>query len=289
MRICLVGLGKTGKEIAKVLVKQEGMELVSVVCRPGSDKIGKDLGQVIGIRDTGIIIESSEHLEHIIFRTKPDIAIDFSNPHATVRNAVVFSRMKVNMVIGTTGFSPVSLKRLYILTKKHHNGIVYAPNITLGVNVLMLLASLASGILSNYDFEIMEIHHSKKKDAPSGTAIKIAKEMEKALESSPAAVKRDIPIHAVRAGGVIGKHEVMIIGEEDKIVISHESFSRKVFALGALQAVNFIFGKVGYFEMSDVLNLNKVLSNCLEKDKSTRNKKQLRYETGEGQPMGLWA
>lgn len=163
---------------------------------------------------------------------------------------------------------------------------MYAPNITLGVNVLMLITNIASNILNNYDFQINEIHHKRKKDAPSGTTLKIAKEVQKGLKSSGRDVdESEIPITAVRAGGVVGKHEVMIIGEEDKIEISHESFSRRAFAAGAIRAVKFVFRKTGYFEMTDVLNLSKVLGDYVEKEKIrlSRRYKYSAKETNENE------
>lgn len=268
IRICLIGLGKTGSEVARVLLEQEDFRLVSAVCRPGSPKEGKDLGEIIGCRDTGIIVTGADKLEEMVFKSKPDIAIDFSKPEATMKNAVILSKLKVNMVIATTGFSKFSLKKLYVLTKKYHNGIVYAPNITLGVNVMMLLTSIASSILNNYDFQVSEEHHNRKKDIPSGTALKIAREIEKALETSGTPVEPgSIPINAVRAGGIVGKHEVEIAGEEDMITISHQSFSRKAFASGALRAARFVYRKSGFYEMSDVLNLSSVLSRYIENEK----------------------
>lgn len=277
-RVCMCGIGKTGKEIAKVLLEQDDIKLVSAICSPESDKRGKDLGEVTGNGNTGILIEGSDNLEQVIFRTRPDVVVDFSNPEAALRNAKVFSRMKVDIVIGTTGFSKLGLKKLFVLANKHRNGIVYAPNITLGVNVLMLLTNLAANILNNYDFQITEIHHKRKKDSPSGTAKKIAVEIEKGLEASGKAHSGgQIPITAIRAGGVVGKHEVMIIGEDDKIEISHESISRRAFALGAIKAARFAKGKSGYFEMSDVLNLKGVLSGYLEKDGNSLRRKYAGY------------
>lgn len=274
IRVCLVGLGKTGKEIARVLLEQDDIRLVSVICSKNSDKIGTDLGETLGCGETGIRIDSSDNIEQVIFQYKPDVVVDFSNPIATLKNAKIFSRMKVNIVIGTTGFVDFGLKKIFVLTKKHHNGIVYAPNITFGVNVLMLLTNLAASILNNYDFQITETHHKNKKDAPSGTAIKIASEIEKGLNYSENEVKvRVVPIHSIRAGGVVGKHEVLIVGEDDKIEISHESFSRRVFALGAIRAIKFIVGKSGYFEMSDVLNLKKILNDYVEKEGNTLNRR----------------
>lgn len=267
IRVCISGLGKTGKEIAKFLLEQEDIKLVSAICSPNSNKKGKDLGEIIGKGNNGIKIEGSDNIEQIIFRTKPDVVVDFSSPEAAARNAKIFSKLKVNIVIGTTGFSNFSLKRLFLLANKHRNGIVYAPNITLGVNVLMLLTNLAANLLNSYDFQITEIHHKNKKDSPSGTAKKIAVEIEKGLKhSGNDDTETQVPITAIRAGGVVGKHDVMIIGEDDKIEISHESFSRKAFALGALRAVRFIKGKVGYYEMNDVLNLKKVLNDYIHED-----------------------
>lgn len=277
IRVCLVGVGKTGKEIAKALLEQEEIRLVSAICSPGSEKYGKDLGEITGCATTGIIIDSSDNLEQVVFKTKPDVVVDFSSPTASIKNARIFSKMKVNIVLGTTGFSSLELKKLFILTQKYHNGIVYAPNITLGVNVLMLLTNLASNILHEYDFQITEIHHKHKKDSPSGTAVKIAAEIEKGLKASGLENgEYSIPITSVRAGGVVGKHEVMIIGEDDKIEISHESFSRKAFAAGAIRAVHFIIGKCGYFEMIDVLNLKKILEDYIEKDGNSLNRRYMR-------------
>lgn len=290
IRVCLVGLGKTGKEIAKVILEQKDIKLVSVVCSANSDKKGKDLGEVLGTRDTGIVINSADDLEQLIFKSKPDVVVDFSNPSATIRNAKIFSRMKVNIIIGTTGFSRLALKKLFVLTRKYHNGIVYAPNITLGVNVLMLLTNLASSILHNYDFQITEVHHKNKKDAPSGTALKIAREIEKGVTSSnDGKAPGEIPITAVRAGGVVGKHEVMIVGEDDKIEISHESFSRRAFALGAIRAIKYVYNRSGYFEMSDVLNLKKVLGDYLEKENNTLSRRYILYKTKDSDSRELWA
>lgn len=267
IKVCLSGLGKTGKEIARVLLEEKDLQLVAVICGPDSDKIGKDVGEILVCRDIGIMVESAENLQKVIFRTKPDVVIDFSNAAAAVRNAKVFAKMRVNMVIGTTGFSAMDMKRLFILARKYHSGIVYSPNITLGVNVMMLLTNLASSILNNYDFQITEVHHKHKKDAPSGTAKKIAAEVVKGLNSSGMEGKNvNIPIHAVRAGGVVGKHEVLIVGEEDEITITHQSFSRKAFAHGAIRTVKFIYGKTGYFEMNDVLNLQHIMWNLVEKE-----------------------
>lgn len=277
IKICISGLGRTGKEIARTLLNlsetQKDIQLVSVICSPTSKSKDMDLGEVLGTGKSGIMITSSEHIEEVIFRNKPDVVIDFSNPNSAIKNAQVFSKYKVNIVLGTTGFSQYQMKKVYVLTRKYKNGIVFAPNITLGVNVLMLLTSLTASLLNNYDFQITEVHHKNKLDSPSGTAKKIAYEIQGGLKNTGISIStEDIPINSVRAGGVIGKHEVMIVGEEDKIEISHESFSRKAFAQGAIKAARFIHKKSGYFEMRDVLDLEKVLKTYIENN--DRSKKR---------------
>jgi len=275
IRLCLVGIGKTGKEVASFLLEQENVKLVAAVCSPGSSKQGKDLGEILNTRDTGIIINSADRLEEVIFQAKPDVAIDFSGPEATMKNARIFAKLKVNMVIATTGFTKLEMMKLRVLTRKYGIGIVHAPNITLGVNVMMLLTRIASSILNDYDFQITEVHHNRKKDSPSGTALKIAAEIEKGInynsqiEDSYSAENTTIPINAVRAGGVVGKHEVMIVSDQDMITISHESLSRKAFAAGALRAARFIYKKIGFYEMKDVLNLEEILNNIINGGRRT--------------------
>lgn len=260
IKVCLIGIGNTGKEIAKMILGRKDMKIVSAMCSPGSMKKHMDLGLEIGIQEIGIKIEGTNKLDEVILKCKPDIVVDFSKPEATLKNVEIISRLGVNMVIGTTGFSVIELKRIETLAHNNQVGIVYAPNITLGVNVLMVLTKLASILLNNYDFQISEIHHKNKKDSPSGTAVKIAKEIESGLlYTGKDITKEGIPINSVRAGGVVGKHEVLIVGEDDRITISHESFSRKVFASGALSAIKFIKGKIGFYEMRDVLDLSKVI------------------------------
>lgn len=263
IKVGLIGLGKTGRYIAEGILQQNNMEIVAAICSPHSPKKGMNLGELLTNSKTEVKITTSDELEVTIFRTKPDVVIDFSNPQATMKNAITLSKMKVNIVIGTTGFTKEDILRLQNISYEFKNGIVYAPNITLGVNVVMLLSNIAATILNNYDFEIIEMHHKNKKDSPSGTALKLSDEIKHGLETS-GTKNKVIPINSVRAGGVVGKHEVLIIGEHDKIEISHESFSRKVFSLGAISAANYIYGKSGYFEMRDVLNLKGILHNYID-------------------------
>ncbi|AYD41171.1 4-hydroxy-tetrahydrodipicolinate reductase [Clostridium fermenticellae] len=258
IKVGLIGLGKTGKYIAESILQQDNMTLVAAVCSPNSQKKGMDLSEFLGNKKAEIKITTSDELEATIFKTKPDIMLDFSSSKAAIKNAVTLSNMKVNIVIGTTGFTDKDIEKLKNISREFKNGIVYAPNITLGVNVIMMLSNIAASILNNYDFEIIEMHHKTKKDSPSGTALKLSSEIELGLNSSGIQDKV-IPISSIRAGDIVGKHEVLIVGEHDKIEISHESFSRKAFTVGAISAVNFIYKKSGYYEMRDVLNLKELI------------------------------
>lgn len=262
--VCLIGLGRTGMEIARIILEQRDLKLVGAICSEFSAKAGKDIGELLGLPALGAKVYGPGQLKNVIEKLKPDVFVDFSNFKATMKNVKIISESGASLVIGTTGFSKTDLLRMMVLAKKNASGILYAPNITLGVNVMMLLSNIAARILTDYDFEITEAHHKFKKDSPSGTALKIAGEIEKGLEASGAEAG-DIPIHAIRAGGIVGRHELMIAGENDKIEIVHESFSRKAFAAGALKGVRFIKGRKGFFEMRDVLDLEKVLASYFDK------------------------
>ncbi len=260
LKVCLIGIGKTGKEIAKMIFEQKDMKIVLAMCSPGSIKKHMDLGQVLGIQELGIKIEGTNKLDELLIKYRPDVVVDFSTSEATLKNAHIISNLGINLVVGTTGFSEIELNEIKTLALNNQTGVVYAPNITNGVNVLMILTKLASILLNNYDFQITESHHKNKKDIPSGTALKIANEIKDGLLYSNKDISLDnISINSVRAGGIVGKHEVLIAGEYDEITISHESFSRKVFAKGAINAINFIKDKIGFFEMRDVLSISKII------------------------------
>lgn len=265
IHVCLIGLGRTGMEIARIFLDQRDIKIIGAICSEFSSKAGKDIGEVLGLSDTGAKVYTPNQLKFIIEKLKPDIFVDFSNFKATMKNVKTITEHGVGLVIGTTGFSKTDLMRMMVLAKKNNSGILYAPNITVGVNVMMLLSNIAARILNDYDFEITEAHHKFKKDSPSGTALKIAAEVEKGLESSGVEINESIPIHAIRAGGIVGRHQLIIAGENDKIEIVHESFSRKAFAAGALKGVRFIKNKKGFFEMRDVLDLEKVMASTFDK------------------------
>ncbi|MDR3271041.1 MAG: 4-hydroxy-tetrahydrodipicolinate reductase [Peptococcaceae bacterium] len=265
LRVCLIGLGRTGKEIAKVIMAQDDLQLVMAVCSAASGNAGKDLGELLQTKETGIQVIENTLLEHHLLRFQPDVAIDFSQAQATLENIPILGKLHIPVVIGTTGFDNRQRWKLNAMAAHYKMGVIMAPNITLGVNLLMLLTHLAAGILQDYDCTIVESHFSQKKDSPSGTALLIAKEIVQSRRDPD----QQVPIHALRAGGIIGSHKVVLAGEFDKIEITHESFSRTAFAQGALQAVRFIQGKTGLYEMGDVLNLKQALLTYLAKEPLT--------------------
>ncbi len=264
-RVCLIGLGRTGTEIARTFLGQRDIKLVAAMGSEHSSKAGKDIGSIVNLPEIGAKIYRPSQMSYVIENLKPDVFVDFSNYKATLSYVKQISASKAGLLIGTTGFSNTDILRLRALARKNNSAILYAPNITVGVNVMMLLSNIAAMILPNYDFEINEAHHKHKKDSPSGTAIKLADQVEEALASSGQSTEGSIPIHAIRAGGIVGKHELIIAGENDKIEISHESFSRSAFAEGALRGVRFIKGKNRFFEMQDVVELEKVFTRYFEK------------------------
>ena len=264
LRICISGLGRTGIQIAKYLLPLKDSILVSVLCSPGSSKSGQDLGRYLGGENIGVPIIPSDQIEQCIFSTRPDVVIDFSTPAAAVKNTEIFSGLGVNIVMGTTGFNQVQEKKLRSLIQKNKSGLIFAPNITRGVNTLMLLAKLASKVLGDYDMEIIEMHHKNKHDIPSGTALKIADAVADSREPVSMMNQSDIPISSVRAGGIIGCHKVMLVGEYDMIEISHQTFSRDAFAEGAVYAAKFIQNKTGIYQMKDAFNYDEAISDLLK-------------------------
>ncbi len=270
MKIALVGLGRTGIIVADYLLQQDA--LCMVLCKQNNLNANRDLGEILNIKSTGITVETTEHLEVKLFRKQPDVLIDFSSHNFLKENIQTLAKCGVNVVTAVTDYERAEVERFKFLADKGNIGIVMAPNITYGVNVLMLMAEIAAQILGDYDFDVFEEHHKYKKDRPSGTAKKIANKIREGL-----LIQKEIPEHVVRAGGIVGKHKVSICGEYDKIELSHESFSRVAFAQGAYKAAQFIAGKTGFYEMSDIF----------ETERQQRRQKALYQQTVELEKVDL--
>ena len=179
-----------------------------------------------------------------------DVAVEFSEPKAAVPNIKAVLRAGVPIVVGTTGWYD-ELSEITRIAHASGTALLWSPNYSLGVNVLIELARYAGTLmqpLEEFDAHIVETHHAKKKDAPSGTAIVIGKAASDALG-------RPIPTTSVRTGSVPGTHEVIFDGTFEQLTLSHVARDRRVFAEGALTAAEWLIGKKGVFTMRDVLNL----------------------------------
>lgn len=183
---------------------------------------------------------------------EPDVAVEFTQPDAAVANATACLRGSVPIVVGTTGWYE-SLPEVTRIANETGTPLLWSPNFSLGVNVMIEVARYAAGLmrkLEDFDAHIIETHHTRKKDAPSGTAIAIAKAASDALE-------RPIPTTSIRTGSVPGTHELVFDGAFEQLSIVHEARDRRVFAEGALTAADWLVGKKGVFTMRDLLQLEK--------------------------------
>lgn len=194
---------------------------------------------------------------------RPDVIIDFSSPFALKGELDYAAKYAVPVVIGTTGLSKEQLEDIEKASEK--TAIFKTANFSLGVNLLCKLVKSAASVLGeNFDIEIIEKHHSRKADAPSGTALMLAESANEAFDNKKAYLygreglcgKRgdEIGIHAVRGGTIVGEHEVMFCGEDEIITLSHSARSKKVFAAGAVKAAKWLVGKpCGMYDMGDLL------------------------------------
>jgi 4-hydroxy-tetrahydrodipicolinate reductase len=268
-KACLLGLGRTGTVVAEQLINSTKFDLVSVVGKPGSSRVGRPLREFISYdsynNDSELIIANAHDLSNEIEQKRFKVAIDFTTPEATLKNAHILAEKGVNLVIGTTGFNNMQLYELKKLVEKYKIGLVYAPNISVGINLLLSIVKTMARLIPHYDVEITETCHRNEKDSPSAAALKIADELSIIKEAagnqkvktsrkgSSAKDKNEIGIHSIRAGGNIGVHKVLFAGETDEIEITHRSYSRAIFAEGALMAASFISNLKGFFHMEDVL------------------------------------
>ncbi|PKP54422.1 MAG: 4-hydroxy-tetrahydrodipicolinate reductase [Candidatus Altiarchaeales archaeon HGW-Altiarchaeales-3] len=268
MKIGIVGFGKMGMKIAKRVLDEE-RELACVIDMPEHPGKNKDIGLLLGKDPIGVPLSSVEDLKEMIKKTEPDIMIDFSSPESCVANTEIIAENKINMIIGTTGFTEDQLNLVKTSILKHGIGAVISPNMSIGVNIFWKLASDAAKLLKNYDIEIIEAHHILKKDAPSGTAKKTGEVIADALNEKfddvavygRSGIKQrkdgEIGVHSIRAGDIIGDHTVLFGTLGERIEITHRAHSRDVFVSGTMKAAEFIVGRSGIYNMNDVLKLNE--------------------------------
>jgi len=226
--VAVIGDGKMGQAIRQ-LALDKGWKVTAI------------LGERENAGGAGITVRSLGN---------PQVAVEFTQPDAAVGNIIACLKAGVPIVVGTTGWYQ-SLPEVTRVAKESGTGLLWAPNFSLGVNVLIELARYAGTMmrsLEGFDAHIVETHHAAKKDAPSGTAIAMAKAASDALD-------RPIPTTSVRMGSVPGTHELIFDGAFEQLSLTHLARDRRVFAEGALKAADWLIGKKGVFTMRDVLEL----------------------------------
>jgi 4-hydroxy-tetrahydrodipicolinate reductase len=264
-RIAVAGAaGRMGRNIIEAIQMLDGVELGAAVERVGSTMIGCDAGELAGIGSLGVKINDS--LEAV--SDKFDVLIDFTLPEVTEVNINVCRSAGKKMVIGTTGLSEGQKAKL--AEAAGDIAIVFAPNMSVGVNLCLKLLQLAAQVLGDdVDIEVIEAHHRHKIDAPSGTARAMGEAVAEALgrDLKECAVygregrtgereRKTIGFETIRAGDIVGEHTVMFAGIGERVEITHKASSRMTFAKGAVRAAAWLADKEkGLFDMQDVLSL----------------------------------
>jgi 4-hydroxy-tetrahydrodipicolinate reductase len=263
-RIAMIGAaGRMGRAIVRTLSEGKTSKLTAAVDRPGSPELGQDAGVLAGIAPLGVAVQAQHPAAGAA-----DVWIDFSSPASTVANVKAAAAAGVRIVVGTTGLSAEDKK--VIADASTAIPVVFAPNTSLGVTVLLkLVADAARALGPDYDIEIVEAHHRMKRDAPSGTALRLAEAAAEATGRDLAATARyarhgdvgprtseEIGIQTIRGGDVVGDHTVFFLGLGERVEITHRASSRDTFARGAVRAAEWLAGKgPGLYDMRDVLGL----------------------------------
>jgi 4-hydroxy-tetrahydrodipicolinate reductase len=243
-------LGRMGGTVARLIHDAPDMELAG----------GVDLkdGEIFGAP-----VFAAARIDALLSSMKPNVLVDFTAPGAAVENVKAAARHGVAPVVGTTGFSAAQKEEM----KRAIEGkvpMVLSSNFSVGVNIFWFLVREAARKLGDYDIEVTEAHHRNKKDAPSGTAKTILEILDQEVGSRPKLYGREgmmergkeIGVHVIRGGDIVGEHAVLFSGNYECIELSHRAYDRSVFAMGALRAVRWVPGrKPGLYAMADILNL----------------------------------
>lgn len=263
MRIAITGAsGRMGRMLIEAVTQSTDLKLTVALDQTGSPMIGQDACAFLG-KPSGVLI--TDQLSQL---SQADCLIDFTRPEGSLKHLQACVEHSVNMVIGTTGFDEAG--KLAISQAAKSIGVVFAPNMSVGVNATLKLLDMAARILnSGYDVEVFEAHHKHKVDAPSGTALKmgevVANAWGKPLDEIATWTREGhtgpretgtIGFSVVRGGDIVGDHTVFFCGTGERIEITHKSSSRAGYAEGSLRAARFLQGKkTGLFDMQTVLGL----------------------------------
>lgn len=265
MNVAIIGAaGRMGGRLIHAVLEADGLELTGAIERPDHPQIGQDAGLVAGAGELGVKI--SDDLAATM--ADADVLIDFTFPDVTLQNLAVCAELGKMVVSGSTGFTPEQRAEAETFAEKIP--VVLAPNMSVGVNACFKLLKEAAKILGDdFDVEVVELHHNKKKDSPSGTAVRMGEVVAEALGRDYNRVanyhregmcgersKEEIGMQTVRGGDIVGEHTVYFIGMGERIEISHRAMSRDMFARGAARACQWLNGKgPGIYDMQDVLEL----------------------------------
>lgn len=266
IRIAVTGAaGRMGRVLLTAIHETDGCTIAGALERDGHGDIGADAGTLAGIGEIGVPV-TSDALE--VFAAV-DAVLDFTAPDATVEFADLAAQARIVHVIGTTGFAPAHEARLEAASR--HATLVRAGNMSLGVNLLTALTKrVAQALDTDWDIEIVEMHHRHKVDAPSGTALMLGEAAaagrgvtlddvsDRGRDGQTGARKTgDIGFAALRGGSVVGEHSAIFAAEKERIVLTHIAEDRSIFARGAVKAALWGQGKgPGNFDMLDVLGLS---------------------------------
>lgn len=265
MRVAIAGAGgRMGKALIEAVLNTDGLEVSAATERPESSLVGADAGEVAGVGKLGVNISHS--LTKVV--DDFDVLIDFTSPDATMIHLGICADHGKKMVIGTTGLDDE--QKAAISESANKNAIVFAPNMSVGVNLCFKLLDIAARVMGDdADIEVVEAHHRHKKDAPSGTALRMGEVVADALSRDLKEVavygregqtgERDpktIGFETIRAGDVVGEHSVWFATEGERVEIVHKASSRMTFAKGAARAAGWLEGQdTGLYDMQDVLGL----------------------------------
>ena len=263
VRVVITGVcGRMGRCITRGIAQHTDMQLVGAVQYPSHPQIGSDAGVVAGIGVIGVAITGE--LDDVLHSS--DVVIEFSKPNATLDHLQQVVDADKAMVLGTTGFTDDELATLKDLASRIR--CVMAPNMSLGVNVMLQALELIAKALGNdYNIEVIEAHHNHKADSPSGTALRVAETLTTALEQDldevgvygrhgivGARPKKQIGIHAVRGGNIAGDHTVLFATEGEQLSVVHRAHSPEAFAKGAIRAAKWVIdAPKGLHDVSEVL------------------------------------
>ena len=265
VRAVVAGIGgRMGSRIGQLVCEADGLELTGAFEYPEHPSVGKDISAIIGGSSTGtrVCAGLEEALEGA------DVVIDFTNATASMKHLEVAAARKIAMVVGSTGLSPAQIRQAQEFCRAMP--CVLTPNMSMGVNVLFkVVAEVARMLGSGFDVEILEAHHRFKKDAPSGTALKLAQIVAEALgrdlDQNGVYARHgligersntEIGIQTLRGGDIVGEHTVMFAGLGERIELVHRAHSRDNFAHGALRAARWVVQQSpGLYDMQHVLGI----------------------------------